>query len=108
MIILKTYIEYILLYKSCILWGVKMRLRNINGKRVNESSIPNVLAYGFIKNFLTDTEYELLREEYFIGNLDKNQVNQVMSDIKWLFRNYKGLNVITIEDSNKKMTRFIL
>ena len=75
---------------------------------MNESSIPNVLAYGFIKNFLTDTEYELLREEYFIGNLDKNQVNQVMSDIKWLFRNYKGLNVITIEDSNKKMTRFIL
>jgi len=85
-----------------------MRLKNINGKRVNESSIPNVLAYGFIKNFLVDKQYESLREEYFIGNLSKNQVNQVMNDIKWLFRNYKGLNVITIEDSNKKLTRFIL
>lgn len=85
-----------------------MRLRNINGKRVSESSIPNVLAYGFIKSFLNDKEYESIREEYFIGNLDKNQSNQVMSDIKWLFKNYKGLNVMTVEGSNKKLTRFIL
>lgn len=85
-----------------------MRLRNIKGNRVSESTIPNVIAYGFIKSFLTDSQYQSLRETYFISNISKNEANKVMSDIKWLFRNYKGLNVMTMEDSEGKQSRFIL
>ena len=35
--------------------------------------------------------------------LTPNEVNQSMRDIKWLFREYKGLDVITIENK-KRMT----
>ena len=48
------------------------------------------------------------RSKYCIGKLDKNQVNQIMMDIKWLFRNYKDLEVLVIEDSDDRSMRFIL
>ena len=31
-----------------------------------------------------------------------------MIDIKWLFRNYKDLEVLVLEDSEHKYTRFVL
>ncbi len=77
-------------------------------KSKNENNIPNVIAFGFIRAFFTEKNYSDLREEYFIGDLNKSQVNQVMSDIKWLFKNYKGLNVMTIEDLNGNSSKFIL
>ena len=49
-----------------------------------------------------------MRDEFCINNLDKNQVNQIMIDIKWLFRNYKDLEVLVLEDSEHKYTRFVL
>ena len=87
---------------------MRVKFKSYKNNRVNDSSIPNVLAYGFIRNFLSEKEYKNTREEYFIGDLNKFQVNQAISDIKWLFRNYKGLDVMTIEDSNGSITKFIL
>ena len=52
--------------------------------------------------------FEDMRDEFCINNLDKNQVNQIMIDIKWLFRNYKDLEVLVLEDSEHKYTRFVL
>ena len=87
---------------------MKVKVKSCKSKRVSENGVPNVFAFGFIRNFLTEKDYKDMREEYFIGNLDKVQVSQVMTDIKWLFKNYKGLNVMTIEDSKGDVTKFIL
>ncbi|MEG0823889.1 MAG: hypothetical protein RSG07_05235 [Erysipelotrichaceae bacterium] len=87
---------------------MRIRLKSYKNKKVNDSSIPNILAFSFIKNFLTDKENEAIREEYLIGNLNKAQVTQLMSDMKWLFKNYKGLDVMTIEDSKGDVSKFIL
>ena len=87
---------------------MRMKFKSHKNNRVNDSSIPNVLAFGFIRNFLSEKEYKDIREEYFIGDLNKSQINQAISDIKWLFRNYKGLDVMTIEDAKGDITKFIL
>ena len=58
--------------------------------------------------FLNDKGYEEMRREYFIRDLTPNEVNQSMRDIKWLFREYKGLDVITIENKKGDITKFIL
>ena len=47
-------------------------------------------------------------EEWCSAKLDKKQVNQIMTDIKWLFKNYKDLEVLTMEDSEGKKIRFII
>lgn len=77
-------------------------------RKGNQSTIPNMFAFTFIRGFLTNKEYENMRKEYFINNLNNNQVSKAMSDIKWLFREYKGLDVVTIEDSNGDVNKFIL
>lgn len=77
-------------------------------RKGNQSTIPNMFAFTFIRGFLTNREYENMRKEYFINNLNNNQVSKAMSDIKWLFREYKGLDVVTIEDSNGDVNKFIL
>ena len=87
---------------------MKMYSRKKGNKKGTESNIPNMLAFTFIKNFLTDKGYEDMRKEYFINNLSKNQVNQAMKDIKWLFSEYKGLDVITIENQESDVNKFIL
>lgn len=81
-----------------------------SNKRSKETSspVPNAIAYTVIKNFLVSKEFEDMRDEFCINNLDKNQVNQIMIDIKWLFRNYKDLEVLVLEDSEHKYTRFVL
>ena len=76
-------------------------------RKGNQSTIPNMFAFTFIRGFLTNKEYENMRKEYFINNLNNNQVSKAMSDIKWLFREYKGLDVVTIEDSNGDVNKFI-
>ena len=81
-----------------------------DNKRSKETSnnVPNMIAYTAIKNFLVSNEFEETRSEYCIRNLDKQQVNQIMTDVKWLFKNYKDLEVLTIEDHENKTVRFIL
>ena len=87
---------------------MKIYTKSKNHNKGKESSLPNVFAYTFIRNFLTDKKYEETREDYFIGDLNNKQVNQVMNDIKWLCKNYKDLNVITIEDYDANITKIIL
>ena len=70
--------------------------------------MPNAIAYTVIRNFLISKEFAEMRDEFCINNLDKNQVNQIMVDIKWLFKNYKNLEVLVLEDSENKSTRFVL
>ncbi|EQH31244.1 hypothetical protein QM3_0320 [Clostridioides difficile DA00215] len=57
---------------------------------------------------MTSKEYEETRKEYFINNLTKSQVNQTMKDLKWLFREYEGLEVITMESLDGVKTRIVL
>ena len=87
---------------------MKIYLRKKGYKKGAESNVPNVLAFTFIRNFLTDKSYEEMRKEYFINNMGSNQVNQAMKDIKWLFKEYKGLDVITIENLDGDINKFIL
>lgn len=87
---------------------MKMYMKGSKRSKETSNPIPNTIAYAAIKNFLVSKEFEEVREEYCISNLDKKQVSQIMTDIKWLFRNYKGLEVLTLEDSNNKSMRFVL
>ena len=87
-----------------------MKMYTQDGKRSREvkNAITNTIAYAFIKNFLVSKDFAETREEYCIGKLDKKQVSQVMTDIKWLFKNYKDLEILVLEDSENKSVRFIL
>lgn len=76
---------------------MKIYYEKENSKKANVNNIPSVFAFNFLRNFLTSKEYEETRKEYFINNLTKSQVNQAMKDLKWLFREYEGLEVITME-----------
>lgn len=87
---------------------MKMYFRSGRNTKPNESNIPSAFAFAFIRNFLTNKQYKEMREEYFIGDLSSNQVNQAMKDIKWLFKSYKGLDVITIENIDGDISKFIL
>ena len=87
---------------------MKIYSRKNGYRKGNESTVPNVLAFTVIRNFLTDKNYEQMRKEYFINNMNSNQINQFMRDIKWLFKEYKGLDVITIENTNGDINKFIV
>lgn len=87
---------------------MKMYMKGNKRSKETSSPIPNTIAYAAIKNFLVSKEFAETREEYCIGKLDKKQVSQIMTDIKWLFRNYKDMEVLEIEDSDNKAIRFIL
>ena len=87
---------------------MKMYMKSNKRSKETSSPVPNAIAYTVIKNFLVTKEFEDMRDEFCINNLDKNQVNQIMIDIKWLFRNYKDLEVLVLEDSEHKYTRFVL
>ncbi|MGL4912117.1 MAG: hypothetical protein ACRC3Y_06725 [Romboutsia sp.] len=87
---------------------MRMYFKGTKRSRSNESSIPNAFAFTFIRNFLTDKQNKQIREEYFIGDLSSKQVNQAMQDIKWLFKSYKGLDVVTIENKDGDVSKFIL
>ena len=82
--------------------------RNYGYKKGSKSNIPNVIAFTMIRNFFNDKSYEEMRREYFIRKLNSSEFNQSMKDIKWLFREYKGLDVITIENKKGDITKFIL
>ena len=86
---------------------MKMRTKKPRGKE-STSSVPNLVAQTAIKNFLVSRDFKDMRNEFFIGNLNKNQVNQVMSDFKWLFKNYKDLEVLSIENDKGEVVTFIL
>ena len=77
-------------------------------RKGNQRNIPNVLAFTMIRSFLNDKSYKDMRKEYFIRNLSSDEVSKNMRDIKWLFKEYKGLDVMTIENKKGDITKFIL
>lgn len=85
-----------------------MYLKNNKYKKGNQNSIPNIFALTAIRNFFNNKSYEKIRRQYFIRNLTPNEVNKSMRDIKCLFREYKGLDVVTIENKKGDITKFIL
>jgi hypothetical protein len=87
---------------------MKMYSRKNGYKKGSENNIPNVLAFTMIRNFLSDKSHEKMRHEYFINNLSSKQVNQAMRDIKWLFKEYKGLDVVTIENVDGNVNKIIV
>ena len=87
---------------------MKMYMNSNRRSKQTSTSVPNAIAYAAIRNFLVSKDFEEAREEYCIGKLDKVQVNQIMTDIKWLFKNYKNLEVLVLEDKDNKSIRFIL
>lgn len=87
---------------------MRVYLKKDKNSKYNESNIPNVLAFGFIKSFLTDKKYKDLRQEYFLNNLSSGNINQAMKDVKWLFKVYKSLDIITIENPDGNISKFIL
>jgi hypothetical protein len=87
---------------------MKMYSRKNGYRKGSENNIPNVLAFTVIRNFLSDKSHEEMRHEYFINNLSTKQVNQAMRDIKWLFKEYKGLDVVTIENVDGDVNKIIV
>ena len=85
-----------------------MYSRKSGYKKGSQSNVPNIFAFTVIRNFFYDKSYEDMRKEYFIRNLTSSEVNQSMRDIKWLFKEYKGLDVVTIENKKGDITKFIL
>lgn len=87
---------------------MKMYMKSNKRSKDVGNNVPNTIAYTVIKNFLVSKEFAETREEYCIGKLNKEQVNQIMVDVKWLFKNYKELEVLTMEDAENKIVKFIL
>ncbi|MGL5755265.1 MAG: hypothetical protein ACRCYC_08055 [Paraclostridium sp.] len=87
---------------------MKIIAKASKSKKANINSIPNTIAFTFIRSWLTDKKYEKEREKYFIGKLTSSEVSLAMREIKWLSRNYKDLDIITIEDKIGNITKVIV
>ena len=87
---------------------MKIIAKPAKAKRQNIINIPNTIAFTFIRNWLSDKKYASEREQYFIGNLSSQEVSLAMKEIKWLSRNYKDLDIITVEDSGGNITKVII
>lgn len=87
---------------------MKIVSKSLRNRKSNVNNIPNVMAFTFIRNWLSDNKYKAEREQYFIGNLSPQQINLTMKEIKWLSRTYKELDIITVEDSNGNITQISL
>lgn len=87
-----------------------MKMCSKKNQRAKEtvSNVPNAIAYKFIRNFINSKDFDEITQSLFIKKLNKQQVNQTMTEIKWLFKNYPNLEVITIQDEKGKITKFIL
>lgn len=71
-----------------------------NPRKRSDSMVPNIMAYTFVRSFLTDAKFKKDREVYFKSDLTSKEINMIISEVKWLARNYKGLEVIQIEENN--------
>ena len=87
---------------------MKMYTQKYNRGKGNVSNIPNTIAYTFIRNYMTSKEFEEITYSMFIKKVNKQQVSRAMSEIKWLFRSYPGLEVLSLQDEKGNITRFEL
>lgn len=84
-----------------------IKQKNPHSKEV-VNNVPNSIAYTFIRNFINGRDFEELSNSLFIKKLNKQQVNQIMNEMRWLFRTYPELEVMIIQDQKGKITKFIL
>ena len=84
-----------------------IKQKNPHSKEV-VNNVPNSIAYTFIRNFINSRDFEELSNSLFIKKLNKQQVNQIMNEMRWLFRTYPELEVMIIQDQKGKITKFIL
>ncbi|MCI6739104.1 MAG: hypothetical protein MR593_13410 [Intestinibacter sp.] len=87
---------------------MKIYTRKNPSSRESVSNVPNAIAYKFIRNFINGKDFNEIAQSLFIKKLNKQQVNRTMTEIKWLFKNYPDLEVLTIQDEKGKITKFIL
>ena len=87
---------------------MKIVSKTPKSKRASMRNIPNTFAFAFIRNWLSDKQYSKEREMYFVGDLSTEEVSLVMKEIKWLARNFKDLNIISVEDCSGNITEIII
>ena len=51
---------------------MKMYMKSNKRSKETSSPVPNAIAYTVIRNFLVSKEFEDMRDEFCINNLDKN------------------------------------
>ena len=87
---------------------MKMYKQKFNRGKGSVSNIPNAIAYTFIRSYMNSKEFEEIAHSMFIKKMNKQQVSDAMTEVKWLFRNYPGLEVMTLQDEKGNVTRFEL
>lgn len=87
---------------------MKMYKQKLNRGKVNVSNIPNAMAYTFIRNYMNSKEFKEITQSMFIKKMNKQQVSNAMTEVKWLFRSYQGLEVMTLRDEKGNVTKFEL
>ncbi len=85
-----------------------MYTQKYNRSKESVSNVPNTIAYTFIRNYMNSNEFEEITHSMFIKKMSKQQVSRAMSEVKWLFRNYPGLQVLTLQDEKGNTTKFEL
>ena len=81
---------------------------NLEKKNLN-NEINNLEIYKrFLKKTKLKKEFEEITYSMFIKKMNKQQVSRAMSEIKWLFRSYPGLEVLSLQDEKGNITRFEL
>ena len=87
---------------------MKICTKKNQSARETVNNVPNAIAYKFIRNFINSRDFDEVIQSLFIKKLNKQQVNQIMTEIKWLFKNYPDLEIMTKQDEKGKITKFIL
>ena len=87
---------------------MKMYKQKFNRGKGSVNNIPNAIAYTFIRNYMNSKEFEEIAHSMFIKKMNKQQVSDAMTEVKWLFRNYPGLEVMPLQDEKGNVTRFEL
>ena len=82
--------------------------RKKDSKKGTKNNIPDLVSLTLIKNFLVDSKFESMRKKYFINKLAEDKLDENMQDIKLLLKEYKGLDIITKQDKNGDITKFII
>lgn len=87
---------------------MKMYKQKLNRGKGSVSSVPNAIAYTFIRNYMNSKEFHEITQSMFIKKMNKQQVSNAMTEVKWLFRTYPGLEVMILQDEKGNITKFEL
>lgn len=87
---------------------MKIYKQKLNRGKSNVSNIPNSIAYTFIRNYMNSKEFQEITQSMFIKKMNKQQINNAMAEVKWLFRTYPELEVMIFQDEKGNITKFEL